>query len=303
MDTSGGTSMLKKILVVLALLGAVFAGSACHRAVRFGVVADCQYYSGPSLATRYYRQSLAKLKESLGQFNKENVDFVINLGDTIDRNFESFAAVLPLFRELKAPVYHVLGNHDFNVDAADQHKILPQLRMKKGYYAFSGGKWRFLVLDGFELRIPFPEEEPIRGEAEALYLRLRAEGKSNALKWNGGISRKQLDFLETELEKSERSDQPVIVFCHFPVLPEASYNLWNDEELVALLERYRCVKAYFSGHNHAGDYVLRNRIHYLTFQGMVETADSNAFAVVTLENETIVVKGFGREPDRALKIY
>jgi manganese-dependent ADP-ribose/CDP-alcohol diphosphatase len=294
--------MIKKRLVFLALGGVILISGACQKAVRFGIVADCQYYSGPSLATRYYSQSLAKLNESIQEFNRERVDFVINLGDTIDRNFESFTAVLFLFRKLRAPVYHVLGNHDFNVDAADQNKILPLLKMKRGYYAFSKRKWRFIVLDGFELRIPLPEDEPLRGEAEALYLSLRAEGKSNALKWNGGISRRQMDFLERELQKSEGSGRSVIVFCHFPVLPESSSNLWNDEKLVALLERYRCVKAYFCGHNHAGDYILRNRVHYLTFQGMVETADRNAFAVVTLEKQTIVVKGFGREPDRDLKI-
>jgi len=300
---SNRTVVIKKRLVFLALSGIIFISGACDKAIRFGVVADCQYYAGPSLATRYYSQSLSKLKESIARFNQEKVDFVVNLGDTVDRSFQSFDSILPLFREPQAPVYHVLGNHDFNVEEENQDKILPKFRMKRSYYAFPKGKWRFIMLDGCELRIPFPKDESLRREAEALYQELRAKGKRNALSWNGGISRKQMDFLERELEKSQKSDKPVIVICHFPVLPEASYNLWNDEEVVSLLERYRCVIAYFSGHNHAGDYILKNRIHYLTFQGMVETPDSNAFAVVTLEKEIIVVKGFGREPDRALKIY
>jgi manganese-dependent ADP-ribose/CDP-alcohol diphosphatase len=291
--------MTKKLLAVLALLGALFLSGACDRSVRFGVVADCQYYAGPPLASRYYRESLGKLKESVTQFNLGEVDFVLNLGDTIDRQFESLDAVLPLFREIHAPVYHVLGNHDFNVEAGALDKILPRFKMKRGYYAFSRKDWRFIVLDGFELRIPFPAESPLKLEAEALYQRLRAAGKANALKWNGGISRKQMDFLRTELEKSRKN---VIVVCHFPVLPGASYNLWNDEEVVSLLEHYDAVKAFFSGHNHAGDYVLKNGIHYVTFRGMVETRDTNAFAIVTLGQKTMVIKGFGREPDRVLRI-
>jgi manganese-dependent ADP-ribose/CDP-alcohol diphosphatase len=291
--------MAKKLLAVLALLAALFLSGACDRAVRFGVVADCQYYAGPSLASRYYSESLGKLKESVVRFNLEKVDFVLNLGDTIDRQFRSLDAVLPLFREIRAPVYHVLGNHDFSVEAGDLDKILPRFKMKRGYYAFSRKNWRFIVLHGFELRIPFPAKEPLKREAEALYQRLRAEGKANALKWNGGISREQMDFLRTELEKSRKN---VIVVCHFPVLPAASYNLWNDEEVVSLLDRYGAVKAFFSGHNHAGDYVFKHGIHYVTFRGMVETPDTNAFAIVTLGEKTIAIKGFGREPDQVLRI-
>jgi hypothetical protein len=90
--------------------------------------------------------------------------------------------------------------------------------------------------------------------------------------------------------------------CHFPVYPPASHNLWNDEDIVARLESHPTAAAYFCGHSHAGAYAVKNGIHYLTFQGMVETGDTNAGAVVTLTRERIEIDGFGREPDRILEL-
>jgi hypothetical protein len=277
--------------------------TACGRTVKFGVVADVQYHPSDSLGTRYYSASLPKLRECAVQLNKEKLRFVLNLGDTIDHNFESFERVLPVWKKLRPPVFHVLGNHDFDFPDASEDQVLSALEMKRAYYSFSRGKWDFIVLHGFELRYPLPLNRDLAGEAQTLYLVLRAEGRENAQRWNGGVGQEQMDFLRRELEKSDKSRRNVIVFCHFPVLPEAAHNLWNDREVVALLQNHSCVRAYFAGHNHAGDYALRDGIHYLTFQGMVETADTAAFAVVTLKKDAIHVKGFGREPSRTLQLH
>ncbi|MEW5900058.1 MAG: metallophosphoesterase [Acidobacteriota bacterium] len=293
----------RRFLCVLGIVCLILLSSTCDSGVRFAVVADIQYHPGKSLGTRYYSVSLAKLQECLSRLNKEGLRFVINLGDTIDHDFKSFERVMPLWKKLKAPLFHVLGNHDFDFPEASEDRVLSALKMKQAYHAFSRGKWRFIVLHGFELRFPFPQDEMLANEAEALYLRLRAEGREHAQRWNGGIGRKQMDFLRSELEDAERSRKNVLVFCHFPVLPEAAHNLWNDREMVELLKAFPTVKAYFSGHNHEGDYILQDGIHYLTFQGMVETADSSAFAVVSLEKNAIKIKGFGREPSRTLRIH
>jgi 3',5'-cyclic AMP phosphodiesterase CpdA len=292
--------MCKKAPAIFAALVAVLFAGACKKAVPFGVVADVQYHPGDPLGTRYYSASLEKIEEALARFNQEKVQFVVNLGDTIDHDFQSFSAVMPLFQILKAPVYHVLGNHDFSVAPGETEKILPALGLKESYYAFSRGNWWFIMLNGFELRFPFPEDETLAKESDALYTRLRAEGKEHAQRWNGGIGSEQLGFLERHLSQADETGKKAVVFCHFPVLPESGGNLWNDAEVVSLLGKHPSVKAYFCGHNHEGDYVFQDGIHYLTFQGMVETPDQNAFAVVTLEKKAIHVQGFGREPVRTL---
>jgi len=293
--------MGRKRIVFIAALAVIFLAGGCKKTIEFGVVADIQYHPGKPLGTRYYSASLDKLKEALARFNQERVSFVVNLGDTIDHHIETFDSVMPMFKALKAPVYHLVGNHDFEVQEGNEDKVLPELGLKGSYYAFAKGHWRFILLDGFELRYPFPADETLKRESEVLYWRLRAQGKEQAQRWNGGIGLKQLAWLEQKLEEADKTRKKVFVLCHFPVLPQAAHNLWNDAEVVTILEKHRSVKAYFCGHNHAGDYALRNGIHYLTFQGTVETPDQNSFAIVTLEKNAIRVQGFGREPSRVLE--
>jgi len=294
--------MNKKNLAIFAALFIVLFAAGCKGTVKFGVVADIQYHPGKPQGTRYYSASLGKLDQAVIQFNREKVQFTVNLGDSIDRDIQSFDTVMPAFKALKSPVYHVIGNHDFEVQAGDEGRVLPALGLGKTYYAVDRAEWRFVFLDAVELRYPFPADELLKKEAEALYLKLRAQGRENIQDGSGGLGSKQLSWLDEELEEADKSGKSALVFCHSPVVPEAVYNLWNDTEVVSTLERHRSVKAYFNGHYHVGDYALRNGIHYLTFQGMVETPDQNAFAVVTLEKGTIRVKGFGREPSRTLEL-
>jgi len=294
--------MGRKKIVLIAALAVILIAGGCKKTVKFGVVADIQYHPGKPLGTRFYSASLNKLKEALAQFNREKVQFVVNLGDTIDHNIETFDSVMPMFKALKPPVYHLVGNHDYDIQEGNEGRVLSELGLKDTYYAFAKGGWRFILLDGFELRYPFPADETLKRESEALYWRLRIQGKEQAQRWNGGISLKQITWLEQRLEEADTARKNVLVLCHFPVLPEAAHNLWNDAEVVTILEKHRCVKAYFCGHNHAGDYALRNGVHYVTFQSMVETPDQNAFAIVTLAKNAIRVQGFGREPSRTLEI-
>ena len=294
--------MKNKSLVLAAALAVSLPTGGCDKAVRFGVVADIQYRHGEPVGTRYYGASLGKLRDAVSRFNRENVQFVINLGDTIDGGIESFEAVMPLFKPLKVPLYNVMGNHDLAVGGGNEELVLPALGLKDDHYAFTKGNWTFIVLDGFELRVPVPADEILKRESEALYSTLLARGKQNAQAWNGGIGSRQLAWLERRLEGAVEAGHNVLLLCHFPVRPEGVHNLWNADELVALLERHRQVKACFCGHDHAGGYILRNGIHYLTFRGMIETPDQNAFAIVTLAKDRIEVQGFGREPSRSLEL-
>lgn len=280
----------------------ILAGCGGDSPVIFGVIADCQFAAAPAAGSRFFSRSWLKLVNALDGFNARGVRFVVHLGDLVDRDAGSYDIILPVIERSRAPVRLVLGNHDFDIAPELRAGLLERLGIGRGYAAFSEGGWRFVILNGDELGVNSPKDVCLEKEAAELFAGLLAAGKPNATKWNGGVSRSQAAFLERELFRADRKGLSVIVFCHFPVFPPAGHNLWNDEEVVALLEKHPSVKAYFSGHNHAGDYALKNGIHYLTFAGMVETRETSAGAVVTLARDRISIDGFGREPDRTLAL-
>ena len=288
----------------IAILLAALAAGGCRapEPVTFGVLSDCQFASVPASGTRFYDRSLLKLRDALDGFNARDLRFVVHLGDLIDRDAASYDLILPVFRHARAPVRFVLGNHDYDIAEADRPGLLDRLGIGLGYYAFTEGNWRFVVLNGDELAFNSPKDAGLEQEAAAMYAALLAAKRPNATKWNGGIGRAQMAFLEDELATADRKGLSAVILCHFPVHPPAAHNLWNDGEVVARLESHPSVKAYFAGHNHDGGLAVKNGIVYLTFAGIVETPDTSASAVVTLEKGRLVVDGSGREPDRTVAL-
>lgn len=268
----------------------------------FGVLTDVQFQAAPAAGSRAYDRSWLKLRQALDAFDGRGVRFIVHLGDLINGDAASYDTILPAFAHAPATVRFVLGNHDYDVEAGLKSGLLGRLGLGPGYYGFSEGGWRFIVLNGDELGVNFPKGEGLARESDQMLAALAAAGRPNATVWNGGLSRTQLDFLEAELASADRSRRPVVLFCHFPVLPPAAHNLWNDEAVIACLDRHPSAKAYFAGHNHAGDAAVRNGIVYLTFAGLVETPGTIAGAVVTLDRDRIQVDGFGREPDRTYPV-
>jgi hypothetical protein len=121
--------------------------------VRFGVVADPQYAPVAPSGTRYYSSTLGKLGEAIKVFNKENPAFVVTLGDIIDRDWGSYAHVLPVYATLKQPNFFILGNHDFSVASAYLNSVLQRLGLRRAYYDFAGNGHRFIVIDGNDISL------------------------------------------------------------------------------------------------------------------------------------------------------
>jgi len=282
------------------------AGCACPGdgggAFSFGVITDVQYRDKDSKGTRHYRASPAKLEACVQDFNTRDLAFVIHLGDFIDGDFESYDVVAPIYNRLEAPHHHVLGNHDFSVDDEDKGKVMALLGLERAYYDFARGSWRFVVLDGNDLSLRNPEKGEKVETAKAVLAAMKEKGLSNAYPWNGGVGAEQKAWLEGVLAAATRAGERAVVFCHFPVHPHNEHNLWNDGEIVAILERHACVAAYVCGHNHTGGYAQKAGIHYLNLQGMVETPDTTSYAVVDVGGDSLTVHGIGREPSRVLEL-
>jgi 3',5'-cyclic AMP phosphodiesterase CpdA len=289
-----------RILVPAAL--AALVGCGRPSPLSFGVLADVQFQAAPSSGTRYYDRSWLKLRDALERFEGRDLRFIVHLGDLINGDAASYDLILPAFAHAPAPLRFVIGNHDLDVAPERKAGVLARLGGGRGYYAFTESGWRFVVLNGDELGLNFPKTEALARESAEMFDALAAAGRPNATIWNGGIGREQMAFLEAELAAADRAGRPAVVFCHFPVLPPAAHNLWNDEAVLARLDEHVSAKAYFCGHNHAGGCAVRNGVVYLNFAGLVETPDALAGAVVTLGPDRILVDGFGREPDRAFAL-
>ena len=297
------TFLMKLVLATMALAST----TACQttnineptaQTIKIGVIADPQYADRPDGSVRFYRQSPAKLAEAVSVLNNSDVDLVFNLGDLIDKDWESFDTLLAITSKLEPPLVNVLGNHDFSVSDSYKSRVPTKLGLEERYYRLDDKGWRFLILDGNDLSLyAWPEgSENARNSKQA-----HEELYPDAPSWNGGIGPEQMSWLKSELEQADEVGKPVILMSHFPVYPEDKHNLWNAEEVLSLISEHDSVKAWFNGHNHVGNYGFKNGIHFVTFKGMVDTSES-AFALVTLTQDIIEIDGFGREPDRHLKL-
>jgi manganese-dependent ADP-ribose/CDP-alcohol diphosphatase len=291
-----------KITLPLTLTGGLQAKSVRKPELSFGVIADPQYADQPAGGSRFYRESVGKLKESVNQLNKQSLDFVVTLGDVIDKDFKSFDTMMPLYEKLDAPHRLVLGNHDFAVADDDKSKVMHAMGMKQPYYSEVREGWRLIYLDGTDVSIfRHPENDAQTVAAMKLYKELKQKKVRQAVPWNGALGDAQMRWLKKELEASKLAGQQVIVFNHYPVCPTGDgHNLWNAEEVVNLLSAYPNVAAYMNGHNHKGNYAHHKGCHYVNFKGMVETENTSAYAVVRCFADRIEIDGIGAEPDRKL---
>ncbi|MDZ4289209.1 MAG: hypothetical protein U0984_14685, partial [Prosthecobacter sp.] len=76
--------------------------------------------------------------------------------------------------------------------------------------------------------------------------------------------------------------------------------LWNNEDVLKLISKHRHVVAWINGHNHAGAFAEIEGVPFITMHGMVETADTNAYATAEVHADRLIITGHGREPSREL---
>lgn len=263
---------------------------------KIGLIADCQYADKPDKGNKKYRTSLHKMEEAVDDINHEKVEMVFHLGDFIDTDFDSFQKVINITKNLNAPLYHVLGNHDFKVKEELKENVPVILGLKNRYYSVQKKGFRFLILDSTDLSIyAHAKDHPRTLES----IKVHREQYPHATQHIGGISKEQFTWIKQELKFAEEQNEKVILMSHHPIYPSNSYNVWNDHELLQELAKNKHVVAYFNGHYHEGDYGVFEGIHFLTLKGMLNT-DINSYAVAELKSDSIIIHGIGREEDRVM---
>ena len=257
--------------------------------IKFGLVADIHYARAEILWNRYFDQSKTKLTDAINFFNKEYLDFIIELGDLKDEGnppdmletIDFLVEIEKVFSGFKGPVYHVLGNHD--MDSISKDDFLSRIKnfgqeKARNYYSFDMGGIKFLVLD--------PNYNADGSDYD----------KGNFDWTSSVVPPDQVEWLKAELSDTRL---PVIVFIHqlidsFSGIPE-DYCVNNAVEIVRILETSGKVVAVFQGHYHNGYYSFRNGIHYYTMKAMVEGSlpENNSYAIVEIDDHlNIMVSGF-----------
>lgn len=285
---------------VLLLATGIPASSFARRGrtLRFGLLTDTHYADREKSGTRYYRDSMSKMQQAVELFNRERVDFVIELGDmkdtTVNSEVEPTLCFLDdierAFQSFNGPVYHVLGNHDMDCLSKEEflsHTSNAGRARGRSYYSFEVKGTRCIVLDA-----NFNEDG-------TPYCRGNFDWKK------AYIPAVQLQWLDKELAAHPK--QPTLIFLHqlldsFSDVRK-SVCVANAEQVRATLERHAQVLAVFQGHHHPGHYSHHKGIHYLTLNGMIEQSadEHNSYAVVELRSDgNIFVMGYKDCPDREM---
>jgi manganese-dependent ADP-ribose/CDP-alcohol diphosphatase len=286
---------LAYLFTLLAMVGSLMTQAQQPKPIlRIGLIADIQYADAETRGTRYYRNSLTKLRSCVEDLNHRNVQFSLNLGDIIDRNAKDLDSVLIILKKLRKPVHTTTGNHDYH--GTTENKILyKKLGMPAEYYAFKQKDWLFIMLNTNEVA----SYANISGTWKEKELRtmvdsIKAAKGANAAEYNGGISSRQLKWLDSLLAIAQKQKQKVLIFSHHPLDFSRGFTALNSRDILSIISKYQCVKALFAGHHHSGDFGYHANIPCITLEGMVETSDQNAYGILELYQDSLQVKGIGR---------
>lgn len=173
--------------------------------------------------------------------------------------------------------------------------------MPSSYYSYSKKGWRFIVLDATDYSyysIPLRKRDTTQVD---FYFEMTKE-KSNGHHWNSAIGEQQQNWLKQELANADAKGQKVILFSHLPLRPlDNSHNLWNNAEILEIIESSSNVVAFINGHNHSGAYVFKNGIHYITIFGMVDTR-IGSYGILEVYKDSLVLRGYGNQETLHLDI-
>lgn len=272
---------------VVAWTGIEPAPAATAESYTFGMVTDVHYADGPPRGTRYYRDSLAKLREAMEMFNRRKVDMAVELGDLIDAGptkadeLAYLEAVNDVFKTFHGPRHYVLGNHC--LAALSKEEFLQHTAAgKRSYYSFDVGPHHFVVLDADFLSDGSPY------------------AAGNFVWTDTWIPADEQKWLADDLAAAR--PKSTVVFIHQTLHNDGNpHAVKNAPQVRKILESAGNVRAVFQGHMHTGGYARINGIDYFTLRAMVEGPglENNAYAIVTLApSGGVVVEGFAKQPGK-----
>ena len=222
---------------------------------------DANYPAG---GKNYINTFGSKFLDIFKKFKKiaKNYDLIVNLGDSFfnsnsKEDHERFKYFVKLFKGIKKPIYHLLGNHDtWNLSI----KKLNNITKSKKYYSknIKGIHNVFLTVDTNY----FFSKKP--------YFK---------------ISKSQINWLRKDINKTKL---PVIVYCHFLLSEQDQKKNYyfvdfkhnfslidNRKEVRKVLEKSNKVLLVLNGHMHIYAKEIINNIPYITVPSITENNGHN----------------------------
>ena len=294
-------NFIKSIYIGSSLFVLGKSTAACSTApisLKFGLITDLHYAQNEISGSRHYKDSLNKLKKAMDVFEKNGLDFVIELGDFKDQsqvpnNIETLTfldKIETVYQSYNLEAYHVLGNHDMDsISKSDflDHTSNPGEAKGKSYYSFVKNGVKCIVLD-------------------ACYNLDGSDYNSGNFDWTKAlIPEVEKTWLQRELSEGK---EPILVFVHQLLDINSDINnvlcITNALDITNMLEKCRRVLAVFQGHHHAGHYEIHNGIHYFTMKGSIEGSfpERNSYATVEVTPQgDIYLTGYADCVDKIMK--
>lgn len=251
------------------------------RLVRLGLVTDLHYADKASAGSRHYRETLAKLEEAAVQFQQDQPDHVVELGDFIDAadsvklEKDYLKRINQKFSALPGKKHYVLGNHCVHTLTKDE--FLEGVEQTRSFYSFDAGGFHFVILDAC-----------FRSDAQPY-------GRKN-FKWTDpNIPEEQVEWLAADLKAAGGK---AIVFVHQRLDVSNNHGVKNAPQVRKVLEDSGKVLAVFQGHSHMNDLKSINGIHYCVHRAMVEGTglENSGYSTMDLfANGTIRLTGFRKQ--------
>lgn len=238
--------------------------------LKFAHISDV-HLSDKTVDTSYKVLSHSKelFKDEIEQINSiPNLDFVIVTGDLADKPQKPLLEqACDQMNKLKYPWYFAFGNHDAAVGTSfkkDKYfdyikKRNKNIKSETSYYSFVPKKgYRVIVLDATI---------------------------DNRITANGEIPKEQLEWLDEQLDLSQKSNQVPLIFLHHPLhepFPSFHHRLINAQEFKNILDKYNMPIAVFSGHYHATKIYKEGHILHVSTPSLVTYPC--AFRIVSVSN-------------------
>ena len=206
-----------------------------------------------------FRQAIKKANELNPAFVITGGDLIMDaLGQSYDRADLLYTLYSDTVKEISAPVYNTLGNHELfglyyhsgiNPTHPEYGKKMYQKRVGDRYYAFDHRGWHFMILD-------------------SVY-------ETDDRQYKGLVDSEQIEWIKNDLLKVDKNT-PIVISLHIPLITainqfhpfpfevnEATTVTGNAREVLDLFEEHN-LKLVLQGHLHYLEDIHIGGIHFIT---------------------------------------